>query len=47
VSTYQFVDASVNPSGRFGAPETEPGPSGAGRWVENGLTTISFHNAVG
>src|SRR6516164_7758409 len=29
VSTYRLVNTSVNPSGRFGAPETEPGPSGA------------------
>src|SRR5215213_2749982 len=41
--TYRLVNVSVNPSGRFGAPETEPGPSGVGRWVEDELTTISFH----
>src|SRR5215469_10363744 len=28
VSTYRLVNVSVNPGGRFGAPETEPGPSG-------------------
>src|SRR5262249_5274132 len=28
VSTYRLVNVSVNPSGRFGAPDTEPGPSG-------------------
>src|SRR5271169_2129557 len=31
VSTYRLVNVAVNPSGRFGAPETEPGPSGVGR----------------
>jgi hypothetical protein len=38
---------SVNPSGRFGAPETERGPSGVGRWAEDELMRISFHNTVG
>ena len=28
VSMYRLVNVPVNPSGRFGAPETEPGPSG-------------------
>jgi hypothetical protein len=28
VSTYRLVNVSVNPGGRFGAPEAEPGPSG-------------------
>jgi hypothetical protein len=37
----------VNPSGRFGAPETEPGPSGVGRSVEGELMRISLHNTVG
>jgi hypothetical protein len=36
------VNVSVNPAGRFGAPETEPGPSGVGRWVEDELMRISF-----
>jgi hypothetical protein len=36
----------VNPSGRFGAPETEPGPSGVGRWGEDELMTISFHSST-
>jgi hypothetical protein len=27
---YRLVNVPVNPSGRFGAPETEPGPSGVG-----------------
>src|SRR5215831_17830336 len=30
VSTYWLVNVSVNPAGRFGAPETEPGPVGLG-----------------
>jgi hypothetical protein len=33
VSMYRLVNVSVNPAGRFGAPETEPGPSGVGSWV--------------
>src|SRR5207344_1079300 len=40
VSTYRLVNVPVNPSGRFGAPETEPGPSGAGRRVSDELTRI-------
>jgi hypothetical protein len=36
---------SVNPAGRFGAPETEPGPSGVGSPVEDELMTLSFHKA--
>ena len=36
VSTYRLVNVSVNPAGRFGAPETEPGPSGVeGGWNLN------------
>src|SRR5215216_2253713 len=42
---YRLVNVSVNPSGRFGAPETEPGPSGVGRWVEDELIRISFHRS--
>jgi hypothetical protein len=34
---------SVNPCGRFGAPETEPGPSGMGRLVEAALMRLRFH----
>jgi hypothetical protein len=34
---------SVNPVGRLGAPETEPGPSGAGRPVDDELMRIPFH----
>jgi len=30
VSTYRLVNVPANPSGRCGAPETEPGPSGVG-----------------
>jgi len=43
VSTYWLVNVPVNPSGRCGAPETEPGPSGVGRPAEDELTRISFH----
>src|SRR6185312_1779193 len=39
VSTYRLVKVSVNPAGRFGAPETEPGPSG----VAGEVMRISFH----
>ncbi len=31
VSMYRLVNVSVNPAGRCGAPETEPGPSGGGQ----------------
>jgi|SRR5436190_22205910 hypothetical protein len=41
VSTYRLVNVPVNPSGRFGAPETEPGPSGVGRLADE-LMTIPF-----
>src|SRR5207342_2908716 len=40
VSTYRLVNVPVNPAGRFGAPETERGPSGLGRRVEDELTTV-------
>jgi hypothetical protein len=43
VSAYRLVNVPVNPSGRFGAPETEPGPSGAGRRASDELTRIPFH----
>src|SRR5690348_13277590 len=33
VSTYRLVNVPVNPAGRFGAPEAEPGPSGVGERV--------------
>jgi hypothetical protein len=39
VSTYRLANVSVNPSGRFGAPDAEPGPSG----LEAELMTLSFH----
>src|SRR5215212_1567131 len=42
--TYRLVNVSVNPSGRFGAPETEPGPSGVDSGAEDELMSISFHN---
>ena len=42
VSTYRLVNVPVNPAGRFGAPETEPRPSGVGRSVEDELIVISF-----
>jgi hypothetical protein len=42
VSMYRLVNVPVKPSGRFGAPETEPGPSGTGRPAETALMTISF-----
>jgi hypothetical protein len=35
-STYRLVNVSVNPAGRFGAPETERGPSG---WVAGWKTS--------
>jgi hypothetical protein len=41
---YRLVKMSVNPAGRFGAPETEPGPCGVGKVVEEELMTISIRN---
>jgi len=40
-TTPASLNVSVNPAGRFGAPETEPGPSGV-RWVDCALMTTSF-----
>src|SRR5262249_57596830 len=40
VSTYRLVNVLVNPSGRCGAPDTEPGPSGAGRPAGDELIVI-------
>jgi hypothetical protein len=40
VSMDRLVNVPVNPSGRFGAPETEPGPSGVGDEL---LMTFPFH----
>ena len=37
VSMYRLVNVSVNPAGRFGAPETEPGPSGVDSGAEDEL----------
>jgi hypothetical protein len=42
VSTKRLVKVSVNPSGRFGAPETEPGPSGVSERGEAALMRSSF-----
>jgi hypothetical protein len=39
-SMNRLVNVSVNPAGRFGAPETEPGPSGVGRRVADELEGI-------
>ena len=36
---FRLVNVPANPSGRCGAPETEPGPSG----VEDELIRIPFH----
>jgi hypothetical protein len=38
-STYRLVNVSVNPAGRPGAPDTEPGPCGVG----DELMRIPFH----
>ena len=42
VSMYRLVNVPVNPAGRFGAPDTEPGPSGVGRSAEDELIVIPF-----
>jgi hypothetical protein len=42
VSTYRLVNVSRNPSGRFGAPEAEPGPSAMGRVVADEAMRTSF-----
>jgi hypothetical protein len=39
---YRLVKVSLNPSGRFGAPATEPGPEGMDE-----LMRISFQEASG
>src|SRR5215472_12287743 len=46
VSTYPLVNVSVNPAGRFGAPDTEPGPPGVGRSAEDELMVIPFPETV-
>src|SRR6266566_3520279 len=43
VSTYRLVNVPVNPAGRCGAPETEPGPSGAGRPAGDEHMKVPFH----
>src|SRR5215470_360677 len=43
VSMNRLVKVSVNPAGRFGAPETEPGPSGMGGPVDDELMRVPFH----
>src|SRR6188472_1388639 len=45
-STYRLVNVSVNPSARFGACETEPGPSAASRPVDDALMWGSPLTAV-
>jgi hypothetical protein len=40
------VNVSVNPAGRFGAPEIEPGPSGVGGSAEAELMTIPFTSGI-
>ena len=39
---YRLVNVPVNPAGRFGAPDTEPGLSGVGRPAEDELIVIPF-----
>ena len=46
VSMYRLVNVPVNPSGRCGAPETEPGPCGVGRLVDDELMAIPFQQVV-
>ena len=41
VLMYRLVNVSVNPAGRFGAPETETGPSGVDSGAEDELMRIS------
>ena len=45
MSTYRLVNASGNPAGRLGAPETEPGPSGV--VAANELMSIPFPRPCG
>src|SRR5215467_6299654 len=47
VSTYRLVNVPVNPSGRFGATETEPGPCGIGRSADGELIGIPFREWYG
>jgi len=39
---YLLVNVSVNPAGRLGAPETDPGPSGVDSGAACELTTVSY-----
>jgi hypothetical protein len=43
---YRLVNVSMNPFGRFGAPETEPGPLGVGSWVDDEGMRVSFHKSL-
>jgi hypothetical protein len=45
-SLFEKVNVSVKSAGRFGAPETERGPSGVGSEAEHELMRISFHSTV-
>ena len=45
-SLFEKVNVSVKSAGRFGAPETERGPSGVGSEAEDELMMISFHSTV-
>ena len=38
------TSSPANRAGRFGAPETEPGPSGVGTGTADGLMKFSFHD---
>jgi hypothetical protein len=42
---YRLVNVPVNPVGRFGAPETEPGPCGVGRPEEDEFIPVAFHES--
>jgi hypothetical protein len=43
MSTNRLLNVAVNPAGRFGAPETEPRPSGIDAPLGAELMTIPFH----
>src|SRR5215471_21697519 len=47
VSMYWLVNVPAKPSGRLGAPETEPGPSGTGRLAADELMRIPFASTHG
>ncbi len=45
---YRLVNVPVNPSGRFGAPATEPGPSGmAGEFMRVSLDVLRLAGGRG